>query len=172
MILTQVIDSVVDYLAEAFPDFPTVEKYPRCRKKIPLPAILVEIGDFEEFENTGDDQLGVGCRFEARVILDPTLPDAEETVRILAAQVAQWLMTMERVNPHVSNFRIVDVSEDMFRPELRGYLVWLVEFAADINVGNIYWAATLAHPAEIWVGHTPLVGAEHEDEYEEITGNA
>ena len=135
MILVDLIDRIVS-IANESEQFATVGKYLKIGKSIKLPACDVEIGDFDIGENPGTEQLEIGARFELRVIVGSEIPNAQEIVRSLAVNIATTIFKEKRLNENCGAWEIVDIEEDLFRPDLSSFLVWLVTIRVPIYNGE------------------------------------
>jgi hypothetical protein len=164
---------LVAHLRAAFPTVPAVEEYPRLRTKIAAPAILVELADLTPREDPGTEQLSLSARFEARIIFDqaPMQTGAKPDLQCLslAAAVALSVFRAPRFGSSAGPAREIRIEPDHFKPELAGYVVWLVEWTHDIELGASVWDGAGVTPTEIWAGTTPLVGTGNEEHYTEVT---
>ena len=166
--------AILDHLKGAFPTVPTVEEYPRLRRKIMAPAILVELGDLTPIEDPGTEQLAAAARFEARVIFDqaPTAAGANPNLQALAlaAAVALSIFQQGRFGQGAGSAKEFRVEPDNFKPELAGYCVWLVEWTHEVRLGASVWDGTAVVPTQIYAGTSPLIGAGHDPDYVEVQG--
>jgi hypothetical protein len=142
----------------------TVEDYPDVQRRVTLPAVLIELSEFEPNDDAGTGELDVWGHFEARCVFDPNAAGAQRAVRALAMQVAN-AANREQWGQPVSPAEILDVAEDGFKPDLDGYLVWRVEWRHKFTVGESIWTLPGVQPREIWLGVAPLIGPDHVADY-------
>ena len=138
MILVDLIDRIVSLISDkdVFTEFKTVDKYLKIGKGLCLPACTIETGDFEIDTDPGTEQLNIAARFEVRVIVGPEGDDAQEKIRTLAVLIATEIFKMERINENAGAFEILDIEEDIFRPELNSFLVWLITIKVPVYYGE------------------------------------
>jgi len=165
--LAELHDALLARLRQVLPGV-TVEAYPRWDARLPLPVAALSLEDMERLDDQlGDGRTAVDCRFALRIIAAPEQANAQMLIRVLAANVLHALDKTYRPLPgHAGHVRVARASDGDFVPELEGYLVWTVEFAIDLHVGQIEPPGTT--PAELWLGFAPRIGAAHEPDYERI----
>lgn len=166
--LTNVVDATVTKLRAALPDIPTIEgdPPPQAQRAIRVPAVYIEIEELDPIGNPGDTRISVNARFEARCIVDPNGARSHHAARELAARVMGALQTIRRPVPSHGHIRISRAGDDYFRPKMEGYLVWVVEWAVEIYLGELEPAGVT--PSEIYFGMTPAIGPNHVPDYERI----
>lgn len=167
------IAAVIDHLKSAFPAVGCIEEYPRLRKKIVAPAILVELADAIPAADTGTEQLCLSARFEARIVFDqvavpPAKPDMQALT--LAAAAAQAIYKQGRFAAGAGSAKEFRIEPDQFKPELAGYCVWLVTWTHEIRLGTSIWDGEGILPTEIYAGISPEIGDGHEDDYVKVGG--
>lgn len=145
----------------------TVEDYPDLQRRVSIPAVLIELSEFEPHDDAGTGELDVWGHFEARCVIDPNDQGAQRTVRALAMQVAN-AVNREQWGLPVSPADVLDIAEDGFKPDLDGYLVWRVEWRHKFAVGESVWTEAGIQPREIWLGIAPLIGPDHVADYHRV----
>lgn len=167
------ITAVVDSLQSSFAAVPTVEEYPRLRKKLLVPALLVELADATSAADPGTDELALAVRIEARVVFDraPTAAGQNPDLAALhlATAVARTVYAAGRFGLAVGPARDLRIEPDQFKPELAPYAVWLVTWSHEVRLGDNTWDATGVLPTEVWLGFSPEIGLPHEPDYAEVT---
>lgn len=161
------------YLAEIQARVPGLQDpavYPVVRQSLNLPTVLLELADAEPGQDPGTGELAIKTRWEARCVYDPTAPRAELAVRALAMSVAHavWRRGALGGGLRCGACRLERLGPDALRPELDSYLVWVVEWTAQIHVGQSVWDGEGVMPSQIFLGYAPRVGIPHESEYEPI----
>lgn len=165
--IAELHDALLDRLRLAMPGV-TVVAYPRWDDRIPLPVAALALEDMERVdEQIGDGRTALDCRFAVRIIAAPEQASAHLLIRVLAANVLHALDRTFRPLPgHSGHIRVARASDGDFVPELEGYLVWTVEFAVEVHVGQAVPPGTT--PSELWLGFAPRIGAAHEPDYDRI----
>ena len=167
--------AVIAHLTQEFPSVPTIEEYPRLRKKIAAPAILVELADATPQDDVGTGQICLTARFEARVVFD-LAPNGGSNPSLqalsLASAVAQQIFAASRFGQPAGPAKGIRLEPDQFKPDLAGYAVWLIEWTHDVRLGKSAWDGEGILPSDIYVGYSPEIGLPHEDDYVKIGGSA
>lgn len=181
--LGQIHTPILAALAAALPGV-TVTEYPAYQKSIALPGVVLELASWRRSYDPGTSQIGLNVRFEARAIVAPEAPGAQLAVRELALRIERivhfqtWGLPIEAARP------FGEAAEDGFKPELDGYLVWLVSWEHFINIGAaVDWETigsasgpvydlpeafrpATAYPVRtVLVGMYPETGPGHEADY-------
>lgn len=168
MTLTDMVDATVAKLRAAMPDVPTIEgdPPPHSQRSIRVPAVYLEISELEPVSNPGDGRISVDARFEARCIVDPNGSRSHLAVRELASRVVRALQEIRRPVVGHGHIRIERAGDEMFRPKMDGYEVWVVEYGIEVYLGEL--EPTGVTPTEIYFGMTPATGPNHVPDYERI----
>lgn len=169
--LDEVHDGIVSTLQAQFPDV-HVEAYRLDRSSLPVPAMLVEMTEFEDYEtDPGTGQLAVMAHFEAQIIISFRQPgkNAKREVRRLAAAVAAFAR-LQRWGCKIGPAEVVGAWPDDFDPDLDKFEVWRVEWRQVIHLGSTVWTNEGTTPAQVFVdgeppygdasGYTQIAGAE------------
>lgn len=161
-------DAITEKLRAALPDIPTItfDPPPKANRSVRVPAIYLEMADFEPIEEAGDTRVLVDVRFEARCIYDPNAARAELMLRALAGRTIVALHEIRRPVPKQGHIRLSRAGDDAFRPDMDGYLVWVVEFGIEIALGDLEPEGIT--PTEIYLGQAPAIGEGYADEYTRI----
>ena len=168
MTLTDIVDATVVKLRAAIPDVPTIEgdPPPQSQRAIRAPAVYLEISELEPVSNPGDGRISVDARFEARCIVDPNGSRSHLAVRELASRVVRALQEIRRPVAGHGHIRIERAGDEMFRPKMDGYEVWVVEYGVEVYLGELEPAGVT--PTEVYFGMTPAIGPNHVPDYERI----
>lgn len=156
--LAQLHTAVVGGMRTKLIGIPTVDAYPIIHKRIHLPAVLVELSEMEPGADPGTGETALIGRFQARAIVDPNAADAEMQVRELAARIAVAI-THETWGLDVSIAQLVQIGDDAFKPELDGYLVWVVEWTHEFHLGTAAWPYPDDTGKTLLIGLHPGTGA-------------
>jgi len=154
-------DALVAKLQAALPDIPviTADAPQATQRSLRVPAVYLEIDSIEPLQEAGDARLLADVRWQARVLVDPNQARADLLVRALAARVAVALHEIRRPIPGHGHIRLLQATDDAFRPEIDGYKVWLVEFGIEIALGDLDTPGIT--PSEIHVGSDSKNGQEN-----------
>lgn len=169
--LDQVHDGIVSTLQTQFPAA-HVEAYRMDRKELPVPAILVELDNFEDANDSdpGTGQLAVLATFTALVVMGFRQPDGKNPkreVRNLAAAVAAFAR-LQRWGCKIGPAMVTGAQPDDFHPELDQYEVWSVEWRQVIHLGETVWKGGTPPPHTVVSGFAPLIGEDYADEYGQV----
>ncbi|MCD4505525.1 hypothetical protein LQR30_15610 [Chromobacterium piscinae] len=136
--IAQLQKTIETRLQEALTPAVAVELYPQLVDGMSLPRVALELDEFAPGTDPGNNQLALIATMQARVILDPNQEDAELLIRQLAARVALEVHRAYGFDlGYVAPAKIRRLVPDGFsRPELEGYLVWLVEWTHEIDIGD------------------------------------
>lgn len=159
-------DGVIDALRTAFPDLATVDDYPNDRQRVQVPAALVEVTEMLAVpdDDPGTGQLALELQVELRYIVGWRGANQGRLVRRNAAALAHFIQQNQWGLP-VEPARVLACEPDEFSPELDQYIVWRIEWAQIVHIGENEWLDDGTPPTEVWVGIAPLVGPEHEEHY-------
>lgn len=137
--LIKFADALVAALAAKLPDIPTIsaDPPPRQKRSLRMPAIYIEMSDFSPMQASGDSRLLTDVRWEARCLVDPNQPRADLALRALSGRLAVALHDIRRPVPGHGHIRLAQAGPDAFRPEIEGYLCWVVEFGTEIALGEL-----------------------------------
>lgn len=141
MLLDDIHAAIVSRLAANFPTVVLCEAYPADLDRLPLPALLLELGELEPTE-LGDDALdGFNGSFTVYCLYDETLAGAELAVRNLAVEVAVRIRQEGTFGQDIERpAEVMRVAEDNMKPELDGYLSWAVDFQLGFTLGEDVWS--------------------------------
>lgn len=142
-------DAMIAGLRTRLPDIAHIDAYPRIGRKIPTPGIAIEMSEMEPGHDPGTGQTSLIGRFQARAIFDPLAPHADLAVRQLAARIACAVHAQTWDVP-VTPAKLVQIGDDPFKPELDAYLVWLVEWTHEFDLGDVMSPLPADAPAVLW----------------------
>ncbi|MCM8532225.1 MAG: hypothetical protein NE330_13775 [Lentisphaeraceae bacterium] len=172
--ISDVGKKLVDVIAAEFSAaFKTVSKFPKIPRALQLPACFIELDDPAGVDTVNTKEIDVDHRWNIYLIAAPEKADATENIIILASQVASYVNQLRRVNPSCSNFKIISIEREHFKPELETLLAWKVEVSVNITDGyNVYEVtAQDIQPSdrEVHFNFDGTGGAGNEGNYEEVT---
>ena len=147
----------------------TCAAYPKIRKKIAIPAILIELAEMQTGRDPGTGELALLVRWEARIIVDSIQENAGLDVRNLAATVALKIFQAVNFGLAITPAIIIDIGPDEFKPDLAGYEVWVVSWEHEIHLGQSIWDGEGIRPRNIYIGIDPKIGKDHEPDYNKLT---
>lgn len=122
----------------AVPGLELVATMPHMLQQLPVPAVVIEVAEFEPGVDRGTGETSLVVRFEARVIVAPEQPDCQQQAAFVAAQLT-GLLRMQSWGLEVELAEFVRAAQDWTRPELDGYAVWVVEWTQQLYLGEQEW---------------------------------
>ena len=163
--------AILDSLANQFPQLKTVADYPDDRKRIQVPAALLEMTELTpvQDEQSGTEQVVVDALFELRYIVGFRGSNQGRLIRRNVAAMAQHIHHQRWAHP-IQPAQLVVCEPDEFSPELDQYLVWRIEFTHQLFLGESVFIDDSALPEEVFVGVDPRTGPDWEDSYTRVTG--
>lgn len=161
--------AIIDRIAAQFPAVVTVEDYREDRKRISLPAILIELDELDGApdDDPGTEQLAARARWVARIIIGFRTANAEREIRKLAAALGAFIH-QQRWGQPVEAAQVLSIAPDTFDPELDQYVVWGVEWQQVVHLGASVWVPDGELPEAVLYSYVPRVGEPYEPEYTEL----
>jgi hypothetical protein len=136
--LDQLYQAIEQCLLSRLSGIKAVTAWPNIKDRIALPVVFIEMAEFEPGKDIGIGETTLVCKFEARIIVDPILAKHCQQAAHLAAQLAV-LLRMQTWGVAVEPAEFVQAMQDWTKPELDGYVVWLVEWTHQIYLGIEEW---------------------------------
>jgi hypothetical protein len=136
--LDQLYRAIEQILKAHLPGVQAVTAWPNIKDRIALPAVFIELAEMEPGVDIGTGETTLICKFEARIIVDPIRPKHCQQAAHLAAQLAV-LLRMQTWGVAVEPAEFVQAMQDWTKPELDGYVVWLVEWTQQLYLGVEEW---------------------------------
>jgi hypothetical protein len=136
--LDQLYQAIEQHLLSNLSGIKAVTAWPNIKDRIALPVVFIEMAEMEPGKDIGTGETTLVCKFEARIIVDPIRPKHCQQVAHLAAQLAV-LLRMQTWGVAVEPAEFVQAMQDWTKPELDGYVVWLVEWTHQIYLGVEEW---------------------------------
>lgn len=169
--IEQMQDAITTSIAAHFPALKAVALYDEDdRDGKPLPAVFVEIEDFEGAPdaNPGTEQTAVQLRISARIVIGFRTAKAKTEIRKLAAAMAHFV-NLNRWGLPVSPAEFLVAGPDDFEPGLDQFETWRVEWQQIVHLGESVWESDDTTPTEILYSWRPEIGPGHEGDYQEAT---
>ncbi|MCL2345250.1 MAG: hypothetical protein FWC58_05315 [Desulfobulbus sp.] len=161
--LAQLHNAIIAGLRVKLPGAVYIGAYPVIERRITLPSVVVELDEMEPGTDPGTSETALIGRFQARAIVDPNVKQADLQVRELAALIAVAI-THETWGLPIGVAKLTQIGPDGFKPELDGYLVWVVEWTHEFHLGKVEWPWP-DEAREILLGMYPETGTGREDQY-------
>ncbi len=136
--LDQLYQAIEQHLVSNLSGIKAVKAWPNIKDRIALPVVFIEMAEMEPGVDIGTGETSLICRFEARIIVDPIRPKHCQQAAHLAAQLAV-LLRLQTWGLAVEPAEFVLATQDWTKPELDGYVVWLVEWTHLIYLGVEEW---------------------------------
>jgi len=162
--LKQLDDAIIAGLQSKLTGISTVEAYPVIQRRINIPAVLVELSEIDAGADPGTNETALIGHFQARAIVDPVLPDSYMQVRELAACIAVAI-THETWGLEIGVSKLLQIGEDALKPELDGYLVWMIEWTHEFHLGEPTWPYPDETGLTLMLGLYPDTGTGKENLY-------
>ena len=156
--------TIEQHLQANLPGVETVAAWPNIENHIPLPAVFLELADFESGQDIGTGETVLACKFEARIVVDVLRENHQRQAVQLASQLAV-LLRLQTWGLPVEPAELVQAMQDWTKPELDGYTVWLVEWTQQIYLGTEQWPWPNLPPGTLVFAFTPTTGPGNEGEY-------
>lgn len=146
----------------------SVEAYTRIHKRTALPCGRLRLSEIEpSIQQPGSGQTSAICRFELFIVAVPEVEQAEITLQLLAAQAIHALHRPQRILPGVGTIKVTSSSENGFDPEFDGFLVWQVNFAMTVLLGDaLSWQVPGLPPQIIYIDPDPSNERKPLEDYE------
>ncbi len=138
--LSQLYQAIEQHLTEHLSGIQAVVFWPDIPENqgIPLPSVFLEMAEFEPGVDIGTGESSLVCKFEARIIVDPIKANHHEQAVHLVSQLAVLLRQQSwGLDVNVAQFE--RATQDWTKPELDGYVVWVVEWAQQVYLGVEVW---------------------------------
>ncbi len=138
--LSQLYQAIEQHLTEHLSGIKAVVFWPDIKENqgIPLPSVFLEMAEFEPGTDIGTGESSLVCKFEARIIVDPIQPNHHEQAVHLVSQLAVLLRQQSwGLDVNVAQFE--RATQDWTKPELDGYVVWVVEWTHQVYLGVEVW---------------------------------
>lgn len=146
--LDRLYAAIEEHIVRTLPALEYVGTMPDRLDRIAIPAVVIELVEWEPGPELGTGEVGVEARFEARVIV---AGEEDYSLRIAAFSAAQLtvLLRMQTWGIEVEPAKFVRAAQDWTRPELDGYAVWVVEWTQIIYLGEEEWPWPIQPPGSL-----------------------
>jgi hypothetical protein len=161
--LDQLYQAIEQRLANNLSGIKAVTAWPNVKDRIALPVVFIEMAEMEPGVDIGTGETSLICRFEARIIVDPIRPKHCQQAAHLAAQLAV-LLRLQTWGLAVEPAEFVQATQDWTKPELDGYVVWLVEWTHQIYLGVEEWPWPDEPPGSLVINVEPGDGPVHPED--------
>ena len=162
--LAQLHAAIITGLRAKLTGISTVDAYPVIQRSMEIPAVLIELSEMDNGTDPGTGGIALIGHFQARAVVDPNLSDAYMQVRELAARIAVAIQH-ETWGLEISVSKLLQIGEDAFKPELDGYLCWMVEWTHEFHLGQMAWPYPDETGLTLMLGLYPDTGAGNEGKY-------
>lgn len=185
--------AIVRDIKAAFPALATVEFYREDRTELPLPAVLLELVEWERDgdKDPGTEQLPIIANFEAEIIIGFRRVEgrkAKAEVRRLVNALAAWMHNRRwrypdgRLNDSgkpktmpTGPVMVVGAYPDDFQgmetgrkgDKLDKYEVWRLPWQQSVNLGETVWTNDGVTPTTPLYSFAPETGIPNKDDYQE-----
>ncbi len=161
-------EAIVQKFKEAFPAC-SVGDYRRESGRVVAPALALELAHVEPGEkDPGTGQLEINMRWVVYPLIHFRVKDAAREVAALVCSLAKFI-DGNRFGLPVSAAKFIGGYPEDFKPSKDGYEEWRVEFEFSGMLGESIWTGEGNTPQTVFLGYSPLIGADHELEYQVVT---
>lgn len=150
--LSELYAAIEQSIRDLLPELVEVVFWLGPAASIPLPAVLLEMPEFEPGSDDGTGRTALVARFEARVVVGSEQHEPEKQACLIATQLAVLLRGQQWGLVGVEPAQLVQATQDWTKPELDGYIVWVVEWTQPINLGEEEWPWPDNPPATLVLG--------------------
>ena len=160
------LDIVIATLAAEFDTFKTVAAEDEDRKKLAVPAIIVQMSELEPDPDKDPHTGQFPClvRLEARIVLGHRTPEVRREVVKAAGAVAAFVHS-NRLGVAWGAAKVIAVDPDEFAPQADSFDIWRVEWVHAADIGNNYFVDEGVTPTEILTSWAPETGPGNEGSY-------
>ena len=141
------IDAIVSTLEQELLSLDGVSSvllHPKRNERVTLPALLIDLAEFEPGQDRGTGETPIRCHMELRVVTSDR--GSPLTLWNIAQQVMQWLFDFNWPQENIGRAEFKNASPDHFSPEFQGHRVFLIEWVQEMRVGENIW---LGEPPQI-----------------------
>lgn len=146
--LSQLYQAIEQHLMEHLSGIQAVVFWPDIQENqgIPLPSVFLEMAEFEPGIDIGTGESSMVCKFEARIIVDPIQVNHHEQAVHLVSQLAV-LLRQQSWGLEINVAQFERATQDWTKPELDGYVVWVVEWTHQVYLGVEVWPFPEENPS-------------------------
>lgn len=134
------LDNLYNILIEGLSTIPGIQHcgpLPSRRDKVSLPAIFLDMVEFEPSPDPGTGELELVVHWEARVLV--SAQQSKLMLWQLVQAVLVWLHHNNFSQFNVGPTKLKQAAPDHFSPEYSGHQVWLVEWSQSLRIGENNW---------------------------------
>ncbi len=160
------LDTVIASLAAEFDTFKTVAAEDEDRKKLAVPAIIVQMSELEPDPDKDPHTGQFPClvRLEARIVMGHRTPKVRREVIKAAGAVAAFVHS-NRLGVAWGAATVIAVDPDDFAPQADSFDIWRVEWVHAADIGASYFVDEGVTPSQILTSWSPDIGTAHEGDY-------
>lgn len=122
--------------------------------EFPVPAVFLELVEFEPGLDQGTGETALVARFEARVAVGSERDECLEQAAFIASQIVV-LLRAQTWGLEVNPAEFVRAAQDWTRPEMDGFAVWVVEWTQGVYLGHEEWPWPDQPPGTLVLGLGP-----------------
>ncbi|QVX14443.1 hypothetical protein DB356_06840 [Pseudomonas congelans] len=163
--LDSLYEAIERHIRAAIVGLEYVGTMPDMLEQIAVPAVLIELGEFESGIDQGTGETALIARFEARVIVGAEREQCQQQAAFAASQLAV-LLRLQTWGLEVEPAEFVRAAQDWSRPELDGYAVWVVEWTQGIYLGEEEWPWPNEPPGTLVFAFTSDTGRDSDGHYQ------
>lgn len=162
--LEQLYDAIGATIRAQMPAIRFADAWPDVKRRITLPAVLLELDELEPGDDPGTGETALIGRFQARIIVDSRPEAGHRAASMLASQLAVLLRDQQWGLP-IAVAQFLRACPDFMRPDLDSYTVWLVEWTHEFHLGQFTWPWEDSSGVTLYLGVDPDTGPGNEPLY-------
>lgn len=166
--LDQLYSAICAGIRSVLPSAVLVDLWPELKRRITLPAVLIELNELEPGEDPYTGETAIIGRFQARIVVDPIMLKSHALCSGMAAALVVALRE-QRWGLPISPAEFVQAAEDFTKPELDSYRVWMIEWRHEFHMGEIDWPFEDSSGLSFYLGFDPETGPGNEDKYWQLS---
>lgn len=163
--LDSLYEAIEHHIRSAIAGLEYVGTMPDMLQQVAVPAVLIELVEFEPGIDQGTGETALVARFEARVIVGSEREQCQQQAAFAATQLAV-LLRLQTWGLEVEPAEFVRAAQDWSRPELDSYAVWVVEWTQGIYLGEEEWPWPDEPPGTLVFAFSPDTGMARKAAYQ------
>jgi hypothetical protein len=148
----------------------TVEILDPVKQDFTVPGVLLDLDQFDEGRDAGDEKFPYECSLTAYCILNINTPDLPLAIKDFAAELAKLIKSNNWNLKGASLPKDISAQPASLNPDKKGYEAWAVTWKQTFSIGDSVWESTFPAPSIVKFSYSPDIGIPHEPDYFEIGG--
>lgn len=134
--ILELIDNIETQIKEKFPDYYVFSDDDEILNSTPpLPAIFINLTDFDYYETNSNTAFQVSCNFEAYIMLDFKSSDVKRQIKLIASKLAA-LVHNNKWGYNTIGARFKGAYPDDLAPALENTNIYKIEWEQYLYISN------------------------------------